>query len=161
MACPAIEELKQALSKRFTILAGKYWEASHKPPMNMDRLQSAPGVHTSPAYDPKADPHVSGLALDIILFANKSGEKALAENLVDVFMAHKDDMKWSAIIYNHATTDDFGGPKPYTGRNSHETHIHIQWPASRAATTGFTAVIGDELDDLADRFSRGAPLPNG
>jgi hypothetical protein len=117
----------KALSGRFLVLAGTYLEKSTKPPSLKARLQAAPGTHTDPNYDPNTDPHVSGLALDIILFASVPLEKSLAENLVDVFVAHKDQMKWSAVIYNWATTDDFGGPKPYTGRNKHETHIHIQW----------------------------------
>lgn len=161
MACPAINELLQALSSRFPILAGTYLEKSTKPPSQQRRLQAAPGVHTSPTYDPKADPHVAGLALDIILFVGVLPEKNLAENLVDVFVAHKDQMKWSAIIYNWATTDDFGGPKPYSGRNKHDTHIHIEWPASRANTTGFTSDIQNDLDNLADAWANGRPLPNG
>jgi hypothetical protein len=163
MACPAIEELMKALSGRFPILAGTYWEAYSKPPGNKNRLQAAAGVHTSATYDPKTDPHVSGLALDIILFANnpsKKLEQTLAENLVDLFIYYKTQMGWSAVIYNAATTDDFGGPKPYTGGNKHDTHIHIQWPASRANTIGFSSAIADDLDDLADAWTKGGPFPN-
>jgi hypothetical protein len=160
MACPAINELMKALSDRFPVLAGTYLEKSTKPPSLQARLQAAPGTHNSPDYDPNTDPHVSGLALDIILFAGVPLEKSLAENLVDVFVAHKDQMKWSAVIYNWATTDDFGGPKPYTGRNKHDTHIHIQWPASRANTIGFTSSIADDLDELAGAWAKGGPFPN-
>jgi len=123
-----------------------------------------PATHNNSAtYSASKDPHVKGLALDIILFANdpkRRLEQQLAENLVDLFIYYKDQMGWSCVIYNHVTTDDFGGPKPYTGKNPHTTHIHIEWPPSRASTTGFSGAMSDDLNNLEDAWENGGPFPN-
>ncbi len=158
MAVPAIEELKRSLASMFPEIFPGQDPTTKKA---MPRLQAAPGDHRSnPNYDSSKDPHVAGLALDIILLAWVTRERQLAENLVDLFVYYKDQMKWSAVIYNHATTDDFGGPKPYTGKNPHTTHIHIEWPRSRAGTTGFIGDMTDDLTDLHDRWVNNEPLPN-
>jgi hypothetical protein len=159
VAEPAVNELKGALAATFPEIFPGQDPLSKKP---MPRLQAAPGDHRSnPNYEASKDPHAAGLALDIVLLAWVESERKLAENLVDLFVYYKDQMGWSAVIYNHVTTDDFGGPKPYGGKDAHTTHIHIQWPKSRASTTGF--IGGDmqnDLTDLHDRWVNGQPLPN-
>ncbi len=103
---------------------------------------------------------MAGLALDIVLLAWVLRERQLAENLVDLFVYYKGSMGWNALIYNHATTDDFGGPgKPHT-RPTHTSHIHIQWPKSRAGTTGYISRMQGDLTDLHDRWANSRPLPN-
>lgn len=158
MAEPAINELKNALIRFFPeLFPGQDPTIKRK----MPRLQSAPGDHkTNPNYNASKDPHVAGLALDIILLAWVPSERKLAENLVDLFVYYRDQMRWSAVIYNHVTTDDFGGPKPYGGKNNHESHIHIEWPKSRAGTTGFVGDLAYDLTDLHDRWINGLPMPN-
>jgi hypothetical protein len=164
MALPAVEELKQTLATSFPeILAGSYFDPSANKGKGgyLPRLQAAPGDHSKdPNYNPDGDPHANGLALDIILFASVDGERQLAENVVDLFVYYKDKMRWSAVIYNGVTTDDFGGPKPYTGKNDHSTHIHIQWSMAGVLTRGFSGAMSDDLNDLHDRWVSGSPLPN-
>jgi hypothetical protein len=164
MATPAVEELRQTLTTKFPdILGTTFFDKYAK--KKMARLQAPPGTHANSAtYDPSADPHVKGLALDIFLFANDSSrplEQPLAENLVDLFVYYKNQMGWSAVIYNGVTTDDFGGPKSYTGANPHTTHIHIEWPASRASNTGYSNAMSSDLDDLEAAWQSGGPFPNG
>ena len=158
MAEPAVDELKSALARIFPEIFPGQDPFSTKP---MPRLQAAPGDHNSnPNYDSSTDPHAAGLALDIVLLVWVAQEKKLAENLVDLFVYYKGSMGWSAVIYNHVTTDDFGGPRPYGGSNDHTTHIHIEWGKSRASTTGFIGGMEDDLNDLHDRWVNNQPLPN-
>ena len=158
MAEPAINELKAALARIFPEIFPGQDPTTRK---RMPRLQSAPGDHSSnPNYNSSKDPHVAGLALDIILLAWVDREKRLAENLVDLFVYYQNRMRWSAVIYNHVTTDDFGGPKPYTGKNDHTSHIHIEWPRSRASTSGYIADMEDDLQDLHERWVSNRPFPN-
>jgi hypothetical protein len=158
MAEPAVEELKGALARIFPEIFPGQDPMSKK---TLSRLQAAPGDHSSnPNYNSSKDPHVAGLALDIVLLTSVDREKKLAENLVDLFVYYKGNMGWSAVIYNYATTDDFGGPKPHTGPDPHTTHVHIQWPRSRASTIGFIGDMEDDLVDLHDRWVNNQPLPN-
>ena len=158
MAEPAINELKFALARIFPEIFPGQDPTTRK---RMPRLQSAAGNHSSnPTYNSSKDPHVAGLALDIILLAWVDRERRLAENLVDLFVYYQNRMRWSAVIYNHVTTDDFGGPKPHTGKNDHTSHIHIEWPRSRASTSGYVADMEDDLQDLHDRWVSNRPLPN-
>jgi|PeaSoiMetatran63_FD_contig_121_240063_length_1659_multi_15_in_0_out_0_3 hypothetical protein len=158
MAEPAVNELKRALAATFPEIFPGQDPLTTKP---MPRLQSAAGDHRSnPNYDSSKDPHAAGLALDIFLLVGVERERKLAENLVDIFVYYKDKMGWDAVIYNQVTTDDFGGPRPYRGDN-HTSHIHIEWPKSRASTTGF--IGGDmqqDLTNLHDLWASGQPLPN-
>lgn len=156
MSCAAVEELVRTLRKGSSFLAGTY--QTDFPKESGNRLQAAPGSHCEPGstlpsgqtckYNPGSDPHQFGLALDIILFANRPAEREFADGLVDIFMYLREKMKWGVIIYNHVTTDGFGGPKPHTGANKHTTHIHIDWGASNAGTTGFAGDVERELKSL-------------
>ncbi|SIO00407.1 hypothetical protein SAMN05444166_1996 [Singulisphaera sp. GP187] len=158
MAEAAIMELKDALAATFPEIFPGQDPTVKK---TMPRLQAAPGDHsTNPNYNASTDPHVAGLALDIILLAWVESERKLAENLVDLFVYSKAAMGWNAVIYNHATIDDFGGPKPHSGPDPHTSHIHIQWPKSRAGTTGFIGGMQNDLTDLHDRWANHRPLPN-
>jgi hypothetical protein len=159
VAEPAVNELKSALARIFPEIFPGQDPTTRK---TMPRLQAAPGNHSNnPNYNASKDPHAAGLALDIILLAWVDRERRLAENLVDLFVYYQNKMLWSAIIYNHVTTDDFGGPKPYGGKNNHTSHIHIEWPkSSRASTTGFISDMEDDLNDLHDRWVNNQPLPN-
>ena len=47
-----------------------------------------------------------------------------------------------------------------SGSNPHTSHIHIEWPRSRASTTGFVSDMEDDLIDLHDRWVNHLPLPN-
>src|SRR5262245_42870731 len=102
MACAAVEELVRTLRKGSSFLAGTY--QTEVPKETGNRLQPAPGQHCVPGstlpsgqtctYDPKKDPHQFGLALDIMLFADRPAERAFAEGLVDIFMYLREKMKW-------------------------------------------------------------------
>lgn len=162
MASPAVEELRNTLGTTFPdILGTNFYDKSAG--KKLPRLQAPPGTHKNSAtYDASNDPHAKGLALDIFLFANDPDrplEQQLAENLVDLFVYYKEKMRWSCVIYNRVTTDDYGGPKPYSG-NPHTTHIHIEWPASRASPTGFSDAMSDDLNNLQTAWENGGPFPN-
>src|SRR5438270_743973 len=102
MSCAAVEELVRTLRKGSALLAGTY--TTEVPKETGMRLQAAAGQHcvpgsTSPSgqvckYNPKSDPHQFGLALDIILFADRPAERAFAEGLFDLFMTLREKMKW-------------------------------------------------------------------
>ena len=148
MAQAAIEELKLALMGTIPFLGGTYTEGNGKA---QARLQSAAGDHSkNPDYKPADDPHVDGRALDIILFVKAPKEKIIGENIFAMFHAYKKEMRWTAIIYNRYTVDDFGGPRLYERNNwnDHSTHIHIEWSASKAKTTGFKDLIWEELKQI-------------
>jgi hypothetical protein len=67
MASPAVEELRQRLGTTFPDILGiTYCDSSARKPL--PRLQAPPGTHNNSAtYDASNDPHVKGLALEIIL----------------------------------------------------------------------------------------------
>ena len=146
MAYPAINTLMNVLSSKYSLLKGKFYDASvkRKYPKSdgmIARLQAA-------AKNPNVvDPHSNGLALDIFLFVDRPYEKDLADFLVYKFIELKTEMGWSAVIYNTQTTDDYGGPKRYTGADTHKTHIHIEWPKSRGNMTSFDGLLASELGD--------------
>jgi hypothetical protein len=155
MAQQAIEELKLALMGTIPLLNGTYQEGNGKA---YPRLQSAPGDHSkNPDYKPAADPHVDGRALDIILFASELKEKIIAENIFAMFNAFKEELRWASIIYNRYTIDDFGGPRLYERNNwnDHRTHIHIEWSATKAGTSGFKDLIWEELKQINEDSARG------
>lgn len=159
MAQPAVEELKSALTGTIPFLSGVYKEANGQ---SLPRLQAAPKDHSKePNYKPAVDPHVDGRALDIILFAHELKEKTIAENIFAMFNAYKQEMRWAAIIYNRFTIDDFGGPRLYERNNwnDHRTHIHIEWSASKAQTTGFKDLIWQELKQINDESATGNLSP--
>lgn len=153
---PAILELQSTLGKTFPeifdkIFWDKYWDngtdAKGKP---KPKGKWAPRLQASAKNPGSKDPHDNGLALDIFLFKTNWSEWALANELVNVFFTNKSIMGWSSVIYDSITTDDYGGPKLYTGADKHETHIHIEWPRSRGMTSrGFSYQIQDQLDMVA------------
>lgn len=155
MAQPAIEELKLTLMGTIPFLAGTYGEGNGK---SLPRLQSAAGDHSkNPDYKPAKDPHVDGRALDIILFATNPKEKIIGENIFAMFHAYKEEMNWTAIIFNKYTVDDFGGPRLYERNNwnDHSTHIHIEWSPSKSKTTGFKDLIWEELKQINEDSAKG------
>jgi|GEM_PF-5068437 len=162
---PAVQELKDTLAQTFpeilnTIFWDKYWDngkdRNGKP---KPKGRWAPRLQASGKNPNSGDPHDNGLALDIFLFKTNWNEWALATELVNVFVANKAVMGWSAVIYDGITTDDFGGPKTYPGRDKHETHIHIEWPRSRGtASAGFSYQIQYQLDMVAASWRIGEQI---
>lgn len=153
---PAVQELQDTLAKTFSdILNQTFWDKYWDNGKDKNGKPKAKGAWAkrlqASAKNPNSgDPHDNGLALDIFLFKTNWSEWALATELVNVFVANKSRMGWSAVIYDGVTTDDFGGPKTYTGADKHETHIHIEWPRSRGTgSTGFSNQIQDQLDMVA------------
>jgi len=155
MAGPAVELTQQALLEAgHPLLAETYFDKSAKPPKRLPRLQAAAGPHKS-----GGDPHIAGRALDIILFANQDMERAIADDLVEIFLELRDKMKWIAVIYNGYEWNGQGmkfekkrkvDGKPVSDPEfEHRTHIHIEWGQSSVNTVDF----GDELEGrLADAF---------
>jgi hypothetical protein len=148
MAYPAINTLSKALYNNFSLLQQKFYDASRKRQYPQSdgmiaRLQAAP------KNEKVVDPHSNGLALDIFLFVSNPYEKDLADFLVYTFIQLKTQMGWSSVIYNRVTTDDYGGPKRYTGANPHDTHIHIEWPKSRGNISDFYDLLVSELQQYS------------
>lgn len=155
MPQPAIKELQMTLVGTIPLLNETFKEFNGT---ISNRLQAAAGDHSkNPNYKPSADPHADGRALDIFLFATTPKERIIGENIFAMFKAYKTEMNWTAIIYNRYTVDDFGGPRLYERNNwnDHSTHIHIEWSASKAQTTGFKDLIWDELKQINDDSANG------
>jgi hypothetical protein len=83
--CPAIRELKAALLATNTILT----------PAKLGTTR------------PDGSRHDAGLAMDIMLDSRAIGEKPLADQLIDAFVALHAKMKWSDILYT-----DWDGSRP-------------------------------------------------
>ncbi len=106
----------------------------------LPRLQAAAGPHKS-----GNDPHIAGLALDIILFAKETKEKDYAERICAVFLALKEKMKFSSVIYNGSEWNGQGVKFPHIDE-AHKTHIHIQWREAASGGTDFKSDLEDALE---------------
>lgn len=134
------------------IIRSQYWEdhvSKGTQPGWKDRLQSAAGPHKS-----GGDPHIAGRALDIILFADKTNERLVAERIVSAFLNLREQMKWISVIYNGSEWNKFGGKMPRGGDaiNRHVTHIHIEWDSAEINLTGFEDALAAELVNIPDTF---------
>ena len=114
--CPAVRTLAQVLLNNVPLLTETYVEVNGKP---MPRLQWK--------KDGTLNRHDAGLALDLILFADRASEQQLAVEIVDAFLECRLAMQWYGVIYMHSQYDRNGGQKPYTDDDKHMTHIHIDW----------------------------------
>ena len=150
LECPAIRELKAALLATNTILT----------PAKLGTTR------------PDGSRHDAGLAMDIMLDSRAIGEKPLADQLIDAFVALHAKMKWSDILYTDwdgsrpvffhiPGAAPFGGPNGMLKKNPNHNlklgmdylnHIHIDWwtgdpsnlpPSSR--TAGFKDALVQEL----------------
>ena len=136
MAKKAVEMTSMALRAYGpTILRSKYYDTAAK--KYLDRLQAAPDERHSGVEDP----HRTGRALDIILLSTVDYEKLFADQLVELFLDMREDMQWSAVIYNRREWNAKGAVRdrvwkkgikedPYSFE--HISHIHIEWPKSKA-----------------------------
>jgi len=114
--CPAVRTLAQVLLDNVPLLTETYVEVNGKP---MPRLQWK--------KDGTLNRHDAGLALDLILFANRAAEQQLATEIVEAFLECRLEMQWYSMIYMHSQYDRYGGQQPYTDDDKHMTHIHIDW----------------------------------
>lgn len=163
MAGPAVALTEQTLiDAGHPILATDYFDAAARPPKRLARLQAAAGPHKS-----GGDPHIAGRALDIILFANIDMERAIADDLVEIFLDLRDDMKWIAVIYNGSEWNGQGikfarkktvdGEPVNDAAYEHRTHIHIEWGQSSINTIGFDGKLSGLLADAFDPDDLGRP----
>lgn len=148
MASVVVETTKRLLFENVSILQERYLEKAAKGgPRMMDRLQAAAGPHKS-----GDDPHIAGLALDIILFASDGRERFVADQLVQSFLDQRTAMKWISTIYNGAEWNSAGKKLPRGGDavNRHVTHIHLQWRAADANHAGFETDLVKALKKVDD-----------
>jgi hypothetical protein len=161
MAAIVVETTKWVLENYGPdILMRQYWETHRTdekgkklPDAYMDRLQAAAGSHKK-----DGDPHKSGRALDIILFADKPEEKRVADALVEVFLGLKRKMNFISLIYNGWEWNGAGhrfphGSDPVT---RHITHIHIEWGETGMGLTDFQEALAGAVSDIP-----GIPVPQG
>ena len=163
MAGPAVELTQAALlDAGHPILAETFFDASAQPPKQLPRLQAAAGPHKS-----GGDPHIAGRALDIILFAKIDMERAIADDLVEIFLDLRPQMKWIAVIYNGSEWNAQGmkmirkklvAGKPVDDESfEHRTHIHIEWGLSSINTTDFNDALTERLAEAFDPDDLGRP----
>ena len=122
------------------------------------------------------------VCLDIILFSKPGlakgktidwkSEKALAENIVKVFVDLKADMKWTEIILQDRLFWEPEYYKHYGADEKHFTHIHIDWMTNslkglgkdeatilaaspQKDTTGFYGSLATRLSILNSQFTAG------
>ncbi len=114
--CPAVRMLAQTLLNNIPLLTENYTEVNRT---LMPRLQWK--------KDGSLNRHDAGLALDIILFANKADEQQLATQLIEAFLECRPEMQWYSIIYMHFQYNRNGGYESYNADDKHMTHIHIDW----------------------------------
>jgi hypothetical protein len=161
MATAVVESVMAILkSDGPRILLRQYWEANPGkdrktgkplPPGWRDRLQAAAGDHKS-----GDDPHINGLALDIVLFADKPDEQAVADDLVSAFLTCKKALKFISLVYNGSEWNGAGQRFNRGGSaiNRHVTHIHIEWGAANSNLTGFE----DDLSEAVSQVSAQAAI---
>lgn len=150
MAGLAVETTKRILFDKVPLLRERYWEKSAQPPKWMDRLQAGAGPHKS-----GNDPHIAGRALDIILFSHISNEVETANKIVGLFLTLKEQMRWSAVIYNKKQWDSRGETdRLRSGDPSYEhvTHIHIEWRTENVNKTGFETELEKGLHKIIYGF---------
>ena len=129
-----------------SILTQQYWDASVKDKKGkavggwLGRLQAAAG----PWRTSVTDPHVAGLALDIILFAKDTSEKDFAERIVQVFLNQRASMAFISVIYNGWEWNGAGVRFPHVDE-AHKTHIHIEWGGTGVAKADFASDLEDAL----------------
>jgi hypothetical protein len=153
MARQAVEKTMTALRGAGpALLRGSYWEHGKE----QRRLQAAPG----PGNAGSGDPHDLGLALDIVLFSDNDYERDLANQIVQVFLDMRDDMRWAAVIYNRREWNGRGDEFPRIWNPSkrgdrisfeHLTHIHIEWSAQNGDHDRFWIGLVNKLEfDVVD-----------
>lgn len=109
---------------------------------DLPRLQGPAGSHKG-----GNDPHIQGRAIDIILFANIENERKCADEIVDVFLTVREQMRWLAVVYNKRQWNWAGQEFPRGGDliSQHVTHIHIEWAMAFAAHVTWEQALIDEL----------------
>ncbi|UNP31857.1 hypothetical protein [Lysobacter gummosus] len=129
MAARVVEETKNTIYHFGPDLIRSTYLEKYPKPRQLGRLQATAGPHKS-----GGDPHIAGRALDIILDATVEQERAVADQLVDVFLTMRERMRWGGLIYNGEEWNSAGIKFPRTGSaiNRHLSHIHIEWGAKSA-----------------------------
>lgn len=148
--CPAVRTLAQVLLDNVPLLTETYVEVNGAP---MPRLQWK--------KDGTLNRHDAGLALDLILFADRPSEQQLANEIIEAFLECRPEMQWYSVIYMNFQYDRNGNRSPYTETNKHMTHIHIDWFSDslyvqagktsipwppQAYTTGFADTLTERLN---------------
>ena len=128
-------------------IRSSYWEQYQAKPDWMARIQAAAGPHKT-----GGDPHIAGRALDIVLRASEPNEKRIAEELVQVFLKLRSELKFIAVIYNGWEWNKAGVRFPRGGDavNRHVSHIHIEWAASDMNHGGFDELLAGEVSNISD-----------
>lgn len=126
---------------------GKGKDGKALPAAWMGRVQAAPGSHKT-----GGDPHIAGRALDIVLRASEPNEKRIAEELVQVFLKLKKELKFISVIYNSWEWNGSGQRFPRGGDaiNRHVSHIHIEWSESDMNHGGFDEILAGEVSNISD-----------
>jgi hypothetical protein len=135
--CPAILGLKAALAAASPFLAGKYIEKTPKGPVPLSRLQGL--TQGKKELLKIEDPHVHGLALDIICFAKSTGklmsmqEEYLGDSLFMLFFDFREALGWSNCIWKTKIMNERHLPAVYNGGKDirHTTHVHIDWASMK------------------------------
>lgn len=150
MAGPVVESTAKIISTYGpNIIRSEYWEkfvgAGAKPGWR-GRVQAAAGPHKS-----GADPHIAGRALDIVLRASIPSEKKVADDLVGIFLAIKDSLKFISVVYNGWEWNGAGQKFVRGGDavNRHVTHIHIEWSAAMMSHSGFENELTTRVKAMA------------
>ncbi|MBC3788309.1 hypothetical protein [Spirosoma utsteinense] len=148
--CPAVRTLTQVLLDNVSLLTETYVEVNGKP---LPRLQWK--------KDGTLNRHDAGLALDLILFADRASEQQLANEIIEAFLECRPEMQWYSVIYMNFQYDRHGNRSPYTESDLHRTHIHIDWLnyslyeqtgktsipwPPEAYRTGFTDILTERLN---------------
>jgi hypothetical protein len=119
--------------------------------------------------------HLTGLALDIILYAAVPHHRVLAHHLFSLFAQHQTSMQWLTMIYEDVCLVPRGGtlqPQPYPDpHRRHFTHIHIDWyrpnvvhgetvqVTPESQNTGFQASLRQDLMELNNLWSNNLLSP--
>lgn len=145
MATLAVETTKRVLFESGPfILRTNYTDHNMQgKAISLPRLQGPGGPHKTSNHDP----HNEGRALDIILFAKDEFERLIADEIVDAFLDVREKMHWGGLIYNKWEWNSAGKKFPRGGDavNQHVTHIHVEWPAARAADGSFESDFKEAL----------------
>ena len=107
-------------------------------------------------YNPKADDHDEGRAVDIGLLVSRATENEIAWRLInDVLLPNVTEIGWSYFIYDQwIFYPDARGQQQGGFKGDHTNHIHVSWSRADSQKISFPSALS-ALDALVREIRGG------
>jgi hypothetical protein len=154
---PAVNLLRETILNTITSRDWSYREENE----NRTRLQWRAGCGQKQ--------HLTGMALDIILYSRAINQKVLAHNLFALFARYQPVMRWVTMIYEDVCLVARGGTLEvqtyFDKERRHYTHLHIDWyrpnsvqgetvtPTPESQSIGFDQQLRPHLIEMNQRLA--------